>query len=49
VNRAIGAVCGGLRLEITIALADDTLTGWNDHEYLFGNIYEAAFDAVPSP
>lgn len=49
VNRADGVMYDALRLEITDASADHTVTGWNDYEYLYGNTYEPANDAVPNP
>lgn len=49
VNRQEGVMYDAMRLEIANTSADHTVTGWNDYEYLFGNTYEAANDAVPNP
>ena len=46
VNRPEGVMYDALRLEITNNSADHTVTGWNDYEFLYGNTYEAANDAV---
>jgi hypothetical protein len=49
VNRPNGVMYDALRMEITNKSADQTVTGWNDYEFLYGSTYEAANDAVPNP
>ena len=49
VNRANGVMYDALRLEITNQSAAPSVTGWNDYEFLYGNTYVPANDAVPNP
>jgi Polysaccharide lyase family 4, domain II/Polysaccharide lyase family 4, domain III len=49
VNRPNGVMYDALRMEITNKSADQTVTGWNDYEFLYASTYEAANDAVPNP
>jgi len=46
VGRTQGVMYDALRGEITSTSADQTVTGWNDYEFLYGNTYEAANDSA---
>jgi hypothetical protein len=46
VSRTQGDMYDALRMEITNTSADQTVTGWNDYEYVNATTYEAANDAI---
>jgi len=46
VNRTQGVMYDSLRMEITGASADHSVTGWNDYEFLYGSTDEPANDAI---
>ncbi len=47
-NRQQGVMYDALRMEITNKSADQSVTGWNDYEFLYGNIDQLANDAIPN-
>lgn len=49
VNRPAGVQYDALRLAITNQSAAPSVTGWHDYEFLYGNTYVPANDAVSNP